>query len=118
MILLTTLLLQIIASLYQVRDQNGSILKEIIYTFENCIFSSSKQNKIKWSNKQENKYSLRSETNHDQKIPEKPIPKCTGFSYTGAKLFNKLPCDMKESTNSNTFKLLAKAWIRKNIPAY
>ena len=80
--------------------------------------SSSKQNKIKWSNKQENKYSLRSETNHDQKIPEKPIPKCTGFSYTGAKLFNKLPCDMKESTNSNTFKLLAKAWIWRNIPAY
>ena len=80
--------------------------------------SSSNQIKLKWSNKHENKYCLRSETNNDQKIPEKPISKCTGFSYTGAKLFNKLPSDIKEITNSNTFKSLAKAWVWKNIPAY
>ena len=73
---------------------------------------------MKWSDNQGKKYSLRNITENDLKEPEKPIPKCTGFSYTGAKLFNKLPCDMKESTNSNTFKLLAKTWIRKNIPAY
>ena len=80
--------------------------------------SSSNQIKIKWSKKQENKYFLRSENHNDQRIPEKPISNCTGFSYTGAKLFNKLPNDVKEITNSKTFKSLAKAWIWKNIPAY
>ena len=80
--------------------------------------SSSDQIKQKWSNKQENNYFLRSENSYNQKIPEKPISKCIGFSYTGAKLFNKLPSEMKEISNSNTFKCLAKAWIWKNIPAY
>ena len=80
--------------------------------------SSSDQIKQKWSNKQENKYFLRSENSNNQKVPEKPISNCIDFSYTGAKLFNKLPSDMKEISNSNTFKCLAKAWIWKNIPAY
>ena len=80
--------------------------------------SSSEQIKSKWSNKPENKYFLRSKTNCYQKIPEKPKTKCTGFTYFGAKLFNKLPCDIKETTNSNNFKSQMKAWIWKNIPAY
>ena len=79
--------------------------------------SSSEQIKMKWSNRVENTYLLRSETNNYLKIPEKPMSKCKGFSYYGAKLYNKLPCDMKETTNVNSFKAQVKAWIWKNIPA-
>ena len=57
--------------------------------------SSSEQIKMKWSNRLENRYLLRSETNNDLKIPEKPMSKCIGFSYYGAKLYNKLPCDIR-----------------------
>ena len=39
----------------------------------------------------EKKYALRSSTNKDLKVPEKPKLKCTGFTYNGAKLFNMLP---------------------------
>ena len=80
--------------------------------------SSSEQIKRKWSNRCDNKYTLRSETNHDLKIPVVPTSKCKGFTYYGAKLFNKLPCAMKETTNRSTFKHLAKDWVWNNIPSY
>ena len=51
-------------------------------------------------------------------IPEKPMTKCAGFSYNGSKLFNKLPCSIKEINNSKVFKTQIKTWIWKNIPAY
>ena len=90
----------------------------ILETYNVIRKSSSEQIKMKWLNRHENKYLLRSETKNDLKIPEKPISKCKGFSYYGAKLYNKLPCDMRETTNVNSFKSLVKAWIWKNIPAY
>ena len=80
--------------------------------------SSSDQIKMKWSNKHETKYLLRSETKNDQIIPEKPMSKCLGFSYSGAKLFNKLPSDIKGTNNSSFFKSFAKDWIWKNIPSF
>ena len=80
--------------------------------------SSSDQIKMKWSNKHENKYLLRSESKNDQIIPEKPMSKCLGFSYSGAKLFNKLPSDIKGTTKKSIFKSFAKDWIWKNIPSY
>ena len=73
--------------------------------------SSSDQIKKKWSKRHENKYSLRSETLNDQMIPQKPMSKCLGFSYSGAKLFNKLPSDIKGTTNKSIFKSFAKDWI-------
>ena len=48
------------------------------------------------------KYSLRSITNNDLKVPRKPKLKCLGFTYNGAKL---LP-QMRETQNPNTFKLI------------
>ena len=39
---------------------------------------------------------FRSSTNNDVKIPEKPAKKCTGFTYSGAKLFNILPGEIKK----------------------
>ena len=80
--------------------------------------SSSEQIKLKWTDEFENGYSLRSKSNKDLKVPEKPMTKCTGFSYCGAKLYNKLPSDIKESVNIKTFKSLIKNWIWKNIPSF
>ena len=52
------------------------------------------------------------------KVPEKPMPKCLGFTYNGSKLFNLLPKNLRENQNPNTFKALTKEWIWKNIPSY
>ena len=80
--------------------------------------SSSEQIQMKWANKHEPKHFLRSGTRNDQRIPERPTIKCAGFNYNGAKLFNKLPCNIKETKNPKTFKTLTKEWIWKNIPSY
>ena len=50
---------------------------------------SSEQIHMKWTII-EKKYALRSITNNDLKVPEKPEKlKCLGFTYNGAKLFNQ-----------------------------
>ena len=46
-------------------------------------YSSSEQIHRKWTNISEKKYSLRSITNKDLKVPEKPMLKCLGFTYNG-----------------------------------
>ena len=66
----------------------------------------------------EKKYALRSITNRDLKVPEKPKLKCLGFTYNGAKLFNMLPIQIRETKDSNTFKTLTKEWIWEKIPSY
>ena len=80
--------------------------------------SSSECIKRKWEHKPQNKYLLRRETTNDLKIPEKPMTKCTGFSYNSAKLFNKLPFNIREILNPSAFKTQIKAWIWENIPSY
>ena len=77
--------------------------------------SSSEQIKLKWSNQNKSNCFLRSEARIDQKVSERPTKKCTGFSYYGAKLYNKLPCEIKKSKQ---FKSLAKEWIWNNKPSY
>ena len=66
----------------------------------------------------EKKYSLRNITNNDLKVPEKPKLKCLGFTYSGAKLFNMLPLQMREIKNPYTFKTMSKDWIWKKNPSY
>ena len=44
--------------------------------------------------------------------------KYMGFTYNGAKLFNMLPPQMRETEESNTFKTLMNNWIWENIPSY
>ena len=66
----------------------------------------------------EKKYALRSSTNKDLKVPEKPKLKCMGFTYNGAKLFNMLPPHMRQTKDTNTFKTMVKTWIWENIPSY
>ena len=81
-------------------------------------YSSSEQIHRKWTNISEKKYSLRSITNNDLKNPEKLRLKCLDFTYNGAKLFNMLPLQMRETKNPNTFKSMTKDWIWNNIPSY
>ena len=80
--------------------------------------SASEQIKSKWVEKTEYNYSLRSETKNQLKVPEKPSKKCTGFTYNAPKLWNMLPCNIKETLNGATFKTLIKNWIWQQIPSY
>ena len=66
----------------------------------------------------EKRYALRSITNKDLKVPEKPKLKCMGFTYNGAELFNMLPTQMRETKDPNNFKTMMKNWIWDNIPSY
>ena len=66
----------------------------------------------------EKKYALRSITKKDLNVPEKPKLKCLGFTYNGAKLFNMLPCRVRETKYPDIFKTLSKEWIWENIPSY
>ena len=80
--------------------------------------SASEQIQMKWSNKTETNYSLRSAARNDLKVPEKPMPRCLGFTYNGSKLFNILPRNLRENQNPHSFKTLTKEWIWNNIPSH
>ena len=71
---------------------------------------SSEQINMKWK-LIERKYALRSITNEQLNVPEKPKLKCLGFTYNGAKLFNMLPIQIRDTKNPNTFKVMTKDWI-------
>ena len=68
-----------------------SVYHTLLEAYNIMRYSSSDQIHMKWTNISEKKYSLRSITNNDLKVPEKPMLKCLGFTYNGAKLFNMLP---------------------------
>ena len=80
--------------------------------------SSSEEIKRKWTKENDNTYTLRSNSNCDQKIPPKPKAKSLGFSYNGSKLFNKLPPSLKKAETLKLFKSLVKTWIWENIPSF
>ena len=61
---------------------------------------------------------MRNITNNDFKNPEKPKFKYLGFKYSGAKLFNMLLLQIRETKDPNAFKTMSKDWIWKNIPSY
>ena len=62
--------------------------------------SASEQIRLKWTDTNEKKYTLRSSTNDDLKIPEEPVAKCLNFTNDEAKLYNMLP------KKQHTFKIL------------
>ena len=63
---------------------------------------------------------LRSVSNKVLKVPEKPKVEMFRFylQCNGAKLFNMLLLQIRETKNPNTFKTMTKDWIWKNIPSY
>ena len=79
--------------------------------------SVSDQIRLKWTDSKEKKYSLRSVSTNDLKVPEKPVSKCIGFTYNGSKLFNLIPSYIRDTTNHNLFKIQTKEWIWKNVPS-
>ena len=102
--------------MFSVNQMN--VYHTILETYNVIRNSSSEQIKKKWETKLDTNYLLRSVTTKNLKIPDKPLKKCSGFSYNGSKLFNKLPCNIKETSNPETFKALTKKWIWENIPSY
>ena len=46
--------------------------------------SASVQIQLKWTDTSAKKYSLRSAMRNDLQVPEKPGPKCLGFTYNGS----------------------------------
>ena len=99
-----------------------SVYHTILDVHNIMINSSSEKLQTKFTHNQ--KHSLRKNANNDikvphpKKVPEKSLKKCTGFTYCGPKLYNKLPSEIKESKDIETFKSLIKDWIWKSIPAY
>ena len=63
--------------------------------------SSSEQIKNKYTHQE--RHSHRSKANNQIKVPEKPMTRCTGFTYCGAKLFNRLPNNIKETQDIHSF---------------
>ena len=70
--------------------------------------SSSEQIHIKWTSVSEKKYFLRCVSNKVLKVPEKTKLKCLGFTYNGARLFNMLPLQIRETKDTNAFKEMEK----------
>ena len=52
------------------------------------------------------------------KVPEEPMTRSTGFTYCGAKLFNELPNNIKETQDIKSFKTLTKDWILEKMQPY
>ena len=94
-----------------------SVYHTLLEAYNVMSHLSSEQINMKWKII-EKKYALRSITNRDLKVPEKPKLKCLGFTYNGAKLLNMLPIQIRETKDSNTFKTLTKEWIWEKIPSY
>ena len=91
------------------------IYHTLLEAFNVFRYKSSELIQTKWE-KTEKNYKFRSM--NDLKVPKKTSEKCTGFSYTGSKLFNSLPRNIKETVKSDTFKTLIKEWIWENIPSF
>ena len=64
------------------------------------------------------RHSLRKNTNNFIRVPEIQLRrKCTGFTYCGAKIFNNLPNNIRETQDSIIFKNLVKNWIWDEVPS-
>ena len=62
-------------------------------------------------------YSLRSQERGDLLLSTKPKKNCTGFSYTGAKVWNALPVKLRNDIRPALFKKQLKQWIWDHVPS-
>jgi hypothetical protein len=53
----------------------------------------------------------------DLKVPNN-VEKLNGFAYYGAKLWNRLPKELREAKTNGRFRSGVKKWIRENIPQH
>jgi len=80
------------------------------------ITNSSEQLKNKMMITQESSRALRSYSNGDLYVPQKPSRGCFGFSYIGPKCYNMLPREIRQTKESGPFKRKMKKWVQTNIP--
>ena len=94
-----------------------SIYHTIMEVFNIIHNKSSEQISNKYSHHE--RHSLRKNTNNYLRVPEKhEHRKCTGFTYCGAKVFNRLPIKTRETKDRNIFKTLVKKWIWDEVTPY
>ena len=92
-----------------------TIYHTIIEVFNILYNNSSEQINKKY--RHHDGHSLRKNTNNFLRVPEIQLNrKCTGFTYCGAKFFNNLPNNIRET--QDIFKKLVKNWIWDEIPSY
>ena len=97
----------------------NKILKQnqnLMEAFNIIWYGSSEKILEKWKPKEQRVYSNRREL--DVKVPKVNHVRCQGFSYYAAKMWNKLPDNIKEITDPNMFKARIKKHIWDTIPAY
>ena len=92
-----------------------SIYHTLIEAYNVVEKTSSEKIRRKIVNTQEG-YSLRSTTNKDLIVPSKTRASCQGFSYFAAKLYNKIPTEIRNA-QENIYKKSVKDWIWENIPS-
>ena len=83
--------------------------------FNIIVKSSAERVKEKMTLQQNPAYQLRNRNNGEVKVPIKPAKPY--FSYSGPKLFNYLPEEIRKNSSPKFFKAQLKNWIWKNIPS-
>ena len=90
------------------------ILLEMFNVLNN---NSSEQLKEKiLSEREPSNYNLRSQERGDLRLPLKPKENCEGFSYSGSKVWNTLPVEIRSIKNAETFKTHVKNHIWEQVP--
>ena len=79
-------------------------------------FGSSEKIQKKWVPENQRLYSNR--RLHDVKVPKVDHVRDQGFSWYAAKLWNKLPENIKEIENPDSYKIKIKEHIWSTIPSY
>ena len=83
--------------------------------FNIVVNSSAERVKEKFTLQQNPSYQLRNRSNGEVKVPVKPSKPY--FSYSGPKLFNYLPEDIRKTKAPKSFKAQLKNWIWEHIPS-
>ena len=83
--------------------------------FNIIVNSSAEKVKEKITLQENPSYQLRNRNNGEVKVPTKPSKPY--FSYSGPKLYNFLPEEMRKTTSPQSFKSQLKKWIWQHIPS-
>ena len=97
---------------------NQMTMYHIIMEVFNILYNNSSE-QINKKYRHQDRHSLRKNTNNFLWVPVTQLKRnCTGFTYYGAKIFNNLPNNIRETQDRNIFKTLVKKWIWDEVPSY
>jgi hypothetical protein len=95
---------------------NHMVCYHLIMETNNVIkFSASEELRERLIRHNDSQHVTRTKTRGDLMVPEN-VEKLNGFTYYGAKLWNRLPMNLRETLSVGAFKNGAKKWLKKNIP--